>query len=662
MKKLYISILVIISAILPGWSVKVFAQSVTFSYSGALQTYKVPKDVTSISVDMQGAMGGRTQLSRGGYGGRVQCELAVTTGDVLYINIGGAGHNSNGIGVGGGYNGGGAGSEEGGGGGGASDIRIGSTGLSNRVVVAGGGGGGCGPTYTASENYDRGGDGGGLIGENGYSNGMNKSVENNFAGTGGSSTYPEFNNLRNGTTGAGGNGYANYIGGGGGGGGGYFGGGGGDESGGGGGSSYTNPIFTSSVVHTRGYNTKGNGIIIIKPLIPTSNKQPQNQELTAAAESSIIQDSVFKPNGYIYGSVFCDFAYKAHADTILEGRSGISQYAKVPANTSIFQFRRIYMGYNYEINRKFSAEFLLAAEDDYGSKYYVTQGDLLANNKFAPFIKLANLRWKNIFKGSDLVIGQTYTPAFHATSEEAWAYRSVARTLTAVYRTNEYDLGVSLQGHLPSNDNLGYNFLVGNGTAAMPENDGFKWFYGDVYYKFFNKKLIVDFYADYQKLTWTPSWHRDRQMNKIFVAYTVPKITVGVEVFTNRLMADCIATRTDGVTMDTITTKRNAISIFTHGRIYKEKIGFFARYDKYTWGKNNNSGFISFNDQTTYYDHNTDQQFVTLGLDYSPSKNVHIMPNVWYNYYENTSPAGYGYSNTDYDLVCRVTGSYQFGK
>jgi len=659
MVRFYFSVVVVLFLFSPCWVSTVSGQVANFSYIGKLQTYMVPKDVTSIYIDLQGASGGSTLTSKGGNGGRVQCVLAVTAGDILYFNIGGKGAISTGMGTVGGYNGGGAGSEDAGGGGGASDIRYGGLALSNRVVIAGGGGGACGATNVASKDYDRGGDGGDLAGEAGYNNGANTYQDGKIAGVGGTGSMLKRLDVRMGLLGKGGNGYANYVGGGGGGGG-YYGGSGGDENGGGGGSSYTDPVLVSSVLHTQGYNTAGNGFMTIMPAVPAKNMEKKEEDVDNEKEG---QDTAFQPHGSVYGSVFCDIAYKAHADTVLEGRSGLSQYAKVPANTSIFQFRRIYLGYNYEISKKFSAQVLLAAEDDYSTPYNATPGDLLANNKLAPFIKLANLRWKNIFKGSDLVFGQLYTPAFHATSEDVWAYRSIARTLTDVYRTNEYDMGISLQGHLPSNDNLGYNFMVGNGTGATPENNSFKWFYGDVYYKIFNKRVIIDFYADYQKLTWTPTWHRDRQMNKIFIAYTVPKITVGVEVFTNRLMGDCIATRTDGITTDTITTRRNAASLFTHGRIYKDKISFFARYDQYTWGnKNNNKVFESYNDQTTYYDHNTKQDFVTFGLDYTPYRNVHIMPNVWYFSYENVSPASYGGTNKDYDLVYRMTVSYQFGK
>jgi Glycine rich protein len=74
--------------------------------------------------------------SVGGLGGWVQASLKVTGGQILYILVGGAGHNS-------GFNGGGR--NQGrylAAGGGASDIRTTLGDLASRLIVAGGGGGG----------------------------------------------------------------------------------------------------------------------------------------------------------------------------------------------------------------------------------------------------------------------------------------------------------------------------------------------------------------------------------------------------------------------------------------------------------------------------------------------------------------------------------------
>lgn len=365
----------------------------------------------------------------------------------------------------------------------------------------------------------------------------------------------------------------------------------------------------------------------------------------------------FKPGGKLWGYAFGDYAYKAHGDTVGgNGRGGANQYTGVAKDQSLFQLRRVYLGYDYDISKKFSAGFLLAAEDD------VMGGDLLGNGKFAPYVKNAFVRWKNIFPGSDVVFGLQPTPAFAATSEPAWGYRSIERTIMDIRRTNSFDLGLSLQGHLPKNDNFSYTLMVSNGSGPRPETDGMKWFWGDVNYKFFNKRLIVDLYGDFARLNLAPGFRHERSTGKVFVAWTVPTFTVGVEAFTTTLMGDDVAARSNGV-RDTITTRAVGVSLFARGKLYKDKLGWFARYDNYNPSvKNDASIYISESPLTAQYNPNTKEQFITAGIDYTPVKNVHVMPNVWYNHYENAGPRNYGDANKDYDLVFRLTFYYIYGK
>jgi hypothetical protein len=148
-------------------------------------------------------------------------------------------------------------------------------------------------------------------------------------------------------------------------------------------------------------------------------------------------------------------------------------------------------------------------------------------------------------------------------------------------------------------------------------------------------------------------------MLKIFVGYTTPKLTVGLEYFMNSLMGDNVATRIAG-NFDTLTTKASAASFFVRGPIKKDKLGFFARYDYYNpTANNNNSVYKKYTPLTSQYDPNTQEQFMTVGVDYTPVKNVHIMPNIWYNTYNNEGPANI---KNDNDMVLRVTFYYIYGK
>ena len=68
-------------------------------------------------------------------------------------------------------------------------------------------------------------------------------------------------------------------------------------------------------------------------------------------------DTTFKPGGKLWGLVFGDLYYKAHADTL--NRGAVNQYTGIPKNKNAFQIRRVYLGYTYEISRTFTADFLL---------------------------------------------------------------------------------------------------------------------------------------------------------------------------------------------------------------------------------------------------------------------------------------------------------------
>ena len=373
------------------------------------------------------------------------------------------------------------------------------------------------------------------------------------------------------------------------------------------------------------------------------------------AQTAPVTDTAFKPSGKVWGLAFGDYYYKKHSDAL--NRGGANQYTNIEAGRNAFQFRRIYLGYNYEISKKFSSEFILAAEDNVVNASGVTTGDLLGDNRLAFYIKVANLRWKNIWKGTDLVIGQTATPVAAFGSDAAWTYRSIERTIVDIRRTPYYDFGATLQGKFdPETGNFGYYLMVANGTAASPENNRFKWFYGDVYAKLFNKKVYIDFYADYNRINWSSSYHHYRNMLKGFVSYSVPKFTVGVEAFINNGHNDVVGVKPSA--NDTLSAMAKGISIFARGILVNGKLNYFLRMDRYDPDtKYNHNLYSTYKGLTTTYEPNNKEEFIVAGLDFTPMKNVHFMPNVWYNRYTSE-----GSAPRDYDLVYRITFFYVYGR
>lgn len=217
----------------------------------SLFAWTVPPGVKKIHVDCvasRGVLGAGDRTDKvPGYGGRVQCDVSVTGGQVLYITVGAIPSNWTVAS----YN--------------ASDIRIGGTGYGNRIVIAGGGGSG---KHTAHKNYGgSGGNGGGLVGASGESNSRGTGGTGGTQSAGGTGGGGYDARGEDGTWGMGG---SNTRGGGAGGAGLYGGGAGGfggtsgtyGSAGGGGGSSYTNGTYCSNVIHTQGYRN-GAGYVTI---------------------------------------------------------------------------------------------------------------------------------------------------------------------------------------------------------------------------------------------------------------------------------------------------------------------------------------------------------------------------------------------------------------
>ena len=245
-------------------------ESVTFNYSGSVQTYTVPPCVNQLEVVLKGGAGGGTN---GGNGSTVTATIDVFSGDVLEIRVGEEGECYLG-----GWNGGGNGANatpfasRSCGGGGASDIRVAPYNLGNRIAVAAGGGGMGGGTSDGD-----GGNGGCLTGSAGESTfGDGGGGGSAFGGGfGGAPWAGGGNGGANGTAGNGGAGGSDPCGSnapGGGGGGGRFGGGGGGSDcvtftssvggGGGGGGSSLTPTGGTCVAG----NVTGNGSVTITPV------------------------------------------------------------------------------------------------------------------------------------------------------------------------------------------------------------------------------------------------------------------------------------------------------------------------------------------------------------------------------------------------------------
>jgi hypothetical protein len=427
---------------------------------------------------------------------------------------------------------------------------------------------------------------------------------------------------------------------------------------------------------------------------------------TVAVKKSDDADTSWHPQRRLWGYAFGDAYYTQHAPPLTSTQGKENNYYQTPTGRNAFQFRRLYLGYDYDINKKFKAEVLLASEPNENTTPStatsgVVSGDNLADGRMSFYIKNFNLRVREVWSGTDFVIGEMSTPGFAlnesgtnaptSLSEATWGYRSVERTITDFHKNNSYDVGAALQGTFdPKTKNFGYVFMIGDNTqsnlttvytptslggTASPTNPNpntgfFKIFYGDLWGKFLDKKLYIDLYADYAQTSSTVAstavssgsvGPQEHNMFKVFVAYNAKPLTIGVEAYTQKL-DNAVVNTTDKVAESATV---NAFSIWVRGAIVKDKWSYFARYDNYNpdtkFDKNvsysvNSNGYSSF-------DPTTKEQFVTAGLDYTPAKNIHFMPNIWLTQYKDQyDPSNTAYVPDNHTLVYRMTFFYTFGK
>lgn len=332
--------------------------------------------------------------------------------------------------------------------------------------------------------------------------------------------------------------------------------------------------------------------------------------------ASVQGDSTFVPSGKVWGTAFGDYFYKTGGDST----GNQLQYTSYNKDFNTFEFRRIFLGYDYNISEKFFTSVVLGYD---GS-------DVLPNSKRAFFIKDAYLRWKEIFTNSNLTAGLFTTPGYSVASEVVWGYRSVEKTIMDQrgYLFSR-DLGVMLNGYFDKEKNYGYYLMIGDGSGASLETNKYKRFYGNIVGNFADKKIIVNAYTDYEAI----SSVQTNNTFQGFIGYKVPKFAAGIEYF---FQYQHLAATNDKMP--------SGISMFTSGTLYKEMIKFFLRYDYFNQDtKNSSTGF--------------NQSFFTAGLDFMPHPKIHLMPNIWLNAYTKKESQVKGqYTN----VVPRITFFYDY--
>jgi hypothetical protein len=303
-----------------------------------------------------------------------------------------------------------------------------------------------------------------------------------------------------------------------------------------------------------------------------------------------------------------------------------------PANKDLngWQFRRIYVTADYTISDDFSSRFRLEAD----------QSALSSNNKISTIVKDAYLKWKNIFSGSDLIVGISPTPAYDA-SEGAWGYRSLEKTIMDYFGiVSSRDLGIDLRGKLDDKGIFGYWLKIGNNTGNSPETNKYKRYYASFQIKP-NDNFLVTLYGDFasnpKKLDPFDGQLKD---NATFVAagfvnYKQGNLfSLGVESFIKSQQNNYSATGSSAAL-----GSQSGFGISVWGRtLLTEKIGLVLRYDSFDPNTNSAAG--------------NDTRGLFLGaVDFKVASKVSIMPGIEVETLQGA---------TDSNVIPRITFFWQF--
>ncbi|MFQ5638706.1 MAG: hypothetical protein ACE5IR_12005 [bacterium] len=316
---------------------------------------------------------------------------------------------------------------------------------------------------------------------------------------------------------------------------------------------------------------------------------------------------VYSQSGKIKGYMFGDYYYVAqNNDTSLESRNG-------------FWFRRIYLTYDHKLNDEFAVRFRIELN---------SPGDFTARSKLEPFLKDGYLKWAK--SRHAIIIGLSPTPTWNYI-EKIWGYRSVEKTPADLYKFgSSRDLGVAFQGSFDREKRLRYHFMFSNGSSTRAETNKGKKLLLALGYQL-TPELSVEVYGDWEE---RPG-KTNRYSAQGFLGYRKEKLRLGAQLLHQTRQ------------QEGEDEELQLLSVFGAAQL-EQKLWAFLRYDRSfdPISAGPTISYIPFNGGAKF-------NFVLAGLDFSPHKQVHFMPNVELTFYDEV--AG---ERPDTDLIPRFTFYY----
>ncbi len=303
--------------------------------------------------------------------------------------------------------------------------------------------------------------------------------------------------------------------------------------------------------------------------------------------------SLVKQSGLAYFDYFYNISRKDNSMKDLNG----------------FQFRRVFYTVDFDVTNKLSTRFRVDADafdSNNRTRYYTFLKDVYFQYKFSNVILLAGL---------------IPTPQLEI-EERYWGYRSIEK-IQSDYRdlVSSRDVGIAFRGNF-SSSNLNYWIMLGNNNSHGFETEKYKRLYLQVVNKF-SDILSASFDFNFANA-------RDNKnylYSRIGFYFSQNQLTGGFTA-SGGLKQKSSPSNSD--------LKILGLSLFGNLALAQD-LKSYLRFDLYD--PNINKAL--------------DMEYTLFaGLDYKLEKNLSIIPNLIFNYYENRN-------NSD-DLIARVTFYYQF--
>ncbi|MFQ5708349.1 MAG: hypothetical protein ACE5HO_12910 [bacterium] len=305
------------------------------------------------------------------------------------------------------------------------------------------------------------------------------------------------------------------------------------------------------------------------------------------AGSSVAQAQTGKFSGYMFGDYY--YVVNNHDDP-LEGRNG-------------FWFRRIYFTYDQGLGEEFSVRFRLEMKN---------AGDFAKKSKLEPFVKDGYLKWSRSHHA--IYLGLSPTPTWNYI-EKVWGYRAVEKTPADLYKFgSSRDFGVAVKGSFGGDKQVAYHFMFSNGSSTGSETNEGKKVALSLGYRL-TKELSVEVYGDFEERPGAS----DRYTAQGFLTYQTARWRAGAQLVhqTRQQVGD--------------NAQLQLASAFAAAQV-REELWAFVRFDR-SFDPIPEGPKVSF----VPFDGTAKLNFLLLGADYRPHKQVHLMPNVELAFYDSVN-------------------------